>query len=124
MTSDDDGSLYERLGGSEAIAAAIDAFYQRVLDDPRVSHYFDGIDLAGLKRHQQRFFEFGTGGPAEYDVARIETMHTPYDIDDDAYEVFVGHFDDTLRAFDLPEKERNELMDAVNSFRDAVVTAV
>jgi truncated hemoglobin YjbI len=39
VTSEEDRSLYERIGGSEAIAAAIDAFYERVLADPRVSHY-------------------------------------------------------------------------------------
>lgn len=123
MTSDQDRPLYERIGGSEAISAAIDAFYERVLDDPRVSHYFDEVDLNRLKRQQQQFFEFGTGGPATYDVGRIGRVHDPYDIDQNAYDVFVGHFEDTLRAFALPDRERGELMDAVHSFHDAIVTA-
>lgn len=123
MTREQDRSLFERIGGSEAIAAAIDAFYERVLADPRVSHYFDEVDIGPLKRQQQQFFEFGTGGPATYDVTRIEVMHEPYDIDQEAYDVFVGHFEDTLRAFELPDQERRELMDAVHSFHDAVVTA-
>lgn len=123
MVSTSDTPLYERIGGSEAIAAAIDAFYERVFADPRVSHYFDEVDIDRLKRQQQQFFEFGTGGPATYDVPRIEVMHEPYDIDQKAYDVFVGHFEETLRAFELPDQERHELMDAVHSFHDAVVTA-
>lgn len=123
MASTRDTPLYDRIGGSEAIAAAIDAFYERVFADPRVSHYFDEVEIDRLKRHQQQFFEFGTGGPASYDVSRIEGVHKPYEIDQEAYDVFVGHFEDTLRAFELPEQERRELMDAVHGFHDAVVTA-
>lgn len=123
MGSTSDTPLYERIGGSEAIAAAIDAFYERVFADPRVSHYFDDLDIDRLKRQQQQFFEFGTGGPATYDVSRIEVVHKSRDIDQEAFDVFVGHFEDTLRAFELPEQERRELMDAVHSFHDAVVTA-
>lgn len=93
MASNSDTPLYERIGGSEAITAAIDAFYERVLADPRVNHFFDKVDIDQLKRQQQQFFEFGTGGPATYDVARIEGMHKPYDIDQEAYNVFVGHFE-------------------------------
>lgn len=123
MSGGQDRSLFERIGGSEAIAATIDAFYERVLADHRVSYHFDKVDMDRLKRQQQQFFEFGTGGPATYDVARIEASHEPYNIDQEAYDVFVGHFEDTLRAFDLPARERRELMDAVHSFHDAVVTA-
>ena len=65
MTSSSDTPLYERIGGREAIEAAIEAFYERVLDDDRIRQYFDGIDMERLKRRQKTFFEYGTGGPAE-----------------------------------------------------------
>ena len=122
MASADETPLYDRIGGSGAIEAAIDAFYERVLEDNRVDHFFDGMDIDRIKRQQQRFFEFGTGGPGEYDVDRIELTHTRLGIDETAYEVFVGHFEDTLVAFEVPERERGEIMDAVNSFRDDVIT--
>lgn len=116
-------TLYERIGGSESIEAAIEAFYERVLNDDRVSHYFDGVDVERLKRRQKTFFEYGTGGPAEYDVGLIKILHARHDIDQEAYEVFTDHFEDTLEAFDVPEQEREELMAAVHSFRDDVVAA-
>ena len=122
MTSDSDTPLYDRIGGSEAIEAAITAFYERVFEDDRVNHYFDDIDMGRLKRHQQQFFEFGTGGPSEYDVTLIETLHAKHDIDEEAYEVFIGHFAETLDAFGVPEQEHRELMDAINAFRSDVIT--
>lgn len=122
MTATSDPPLYERIGGSEAIEAAIDAFYVRVLEDDRVRHYFDDIEMARLKRHQKQFFEFGTGGPGEYDVTLIETLHARHNIDEEAYEVFIGHFEDTLEAFGVPEQEHRELMEAIHAFRDDVIS--
>lgn len=123
MTPDPEQPLYERIGGSEAIAAAIDAFYERVLADDRIAHYFDDIDMDRLTSQQQQFFEVGTGGPGTYDTNRIATMHAPHDIDQEAYDVFTGHFEDVLRDFEVPDREREEVMSAVHSFHDEVVSA-
>lgn len=38
-------SLYERLGGQEAVNSAVDIFYRKMLTDERVSHFFDDIDM-------------------------------------------------------------------------------
>ena len=34
-------SLFEKLGGKDAVDAAVDLFYQRVLDDSSISHFFE-----------------------------------------------------------------------------------
>ena len=121
MTSSRDTTLYERIGGSDAIEAAIEAFYERVLDDDRISHYFDNINMERLKRRQKTFFEYGTGGPATYDVGNINILHARHDIDQGAYDIFIGHFEDTLNAFGVPEQEHEELMMSIHSFRDDVI---
>ncbi|MFM6455205.1 MAG: group 1 truncated hemoglobin, partial [Planktothrix sp.] len=36
-------TLYEKLGGAEAVKLAVDNFYERVLQDDRVKHFFDGM---------------------------------------------------------------------------------
>lgn len=123
MTSEPEQSLYERIGGSEAIEAAIKAFYERVLADDRIAHYFDDIDMDRLTSQQQQFFEAGTGGPGTYDTDRIKTMHARHNIDQEAYDVFTSHFEDVLRDFEVSEQERAELMGAVHSFHDDVVGA-
>ncbi len=38
-------SLFERLGGQDAVNAAVDVFYRKMLTDERVSHFFDDIDM-------------------------------------------------------------------------------
>jgi hemoglobin len=38
-------SLYDRLGGEPAVDAAVDIFYRKVLGDPRISSFFDTVDM-------------------------------------------------------------------------------
>ena len=37
-------SLFERLGGQNAVNAAVDIFYRKMLTDDRVSYFFDDVD--------------------------------------------------------------------------------
>lgn len=121
MASSSDPPLYDRLGGREAIDAAVDAFHERVARDDRVNHYFRGVDMAPLLRHQKAFFAAGTGGPDEYSGREMTAAHAPLGIDDADFDAFVGHLEDTLLAFDVPERERRELLDVVEDFRAAIV---
>ena len=123
MTSDPETPLYERIGGIDAIEAAIDAFYERVLVDDRIAHFFDDVDMDQQKIQQREFFKTGTGGPGNYDMDRIEIMHERHPIDQSAYDVFTGHFETVLRDFEVPDREHEELMAAIHSFRDDVITA-
>ncbi|MCB1954612.1 MAG: group 1 truncated hemoglobin [Rhodocyclaceae bacterium] len=68
-------TLFARLGGSPAIDAAVDRFYPRVLADPRIAHYFDGIDMETQIRHQKRFLTFAFGGAPGYDGRSLRAAH-------------------------------------------------
>jgi len=39
-------SLYERIGGEAAIDAAVELFYQKVLSDDRIKHFFSDVDMS------------------------------------------------------------------------------
>jgi len=62
-----DTTLYERLGGEEAIGAVVDEFYDRVLDDERVAHHFDDVEMAAQRTHQTTFLSAVAGGPIVYE---------------------------------------------------------
>ena len=44
-------TIYEEIGGAPAVAKVMDLFYQQLLADPSVNHYFEGKDLQRLKAH-------------------------------------------------------------------------
>lgn len=117
----DEATLYERLGGRDAIDAAVDAFHERVATDDRVNHYFEDVDMERLLSHQKAFFVAGTGGPGEYPGGAMDAVHAPYPIDETAFEVFVGHLEATLRSFGVPDRERGEVLEILEGFREEVV---
>jgi len=39
-------SLYERIGGEDAVNAAVDVFYRKVLADDRINKFFEGRERA------------------------------------------------------------------------------
>lgn len=61
-----DATLYERLGGHDSIEAVVSQFYEYVMADDLVNHYFEDTDLQRQIVHQIQFISSVTGGPVEY----------------------------------------------------------
>ncbi len=57
-------SLYERLGGAEAVNAAVDIFYRKMLSDDRVNYFFAGVDMTQQIQKQKSFLTMVFGGNA------------------------------------------------------------
>jgi hemoglobin len=58
--------LFEQLGGSAAVDAAVDIFYRKVLGDDRVNRFFEGVDMDRQAAKQKAFLTMAFGGPHNY----------------------------------------------------------
>jgi hemoglobin len=116
-------TLYERLGEREGIGAVVDEFYDRVLADDDLVAYFEDSDPAALRRHQTQFLSHVAGGPVEWDGDDMATAHDHLGVTPADFQRVAGHLDDALRELDVPDAEREEVMDAVASMEEAVVSA-
>ncbi|RED58015.1 group I truncated hemoglobin [Cohnella lupini] len=88
--------LYDRLGGRSGIQSAVELFYAKVKDDPRVSHYFRNIDFAKLMEHQTVFLSFATGGPDYYTGKSLKQSHEHLNITSAHFDDVLGHLTDSL----------------------------
>jgi hemoglobin len=68
-------NLYDQLGGAAAVEAAVELFYRKVLADPRISHFFEGVDVRRLATHQKAFLTMAFGGPARYRGQALRQGH-------------------------------------------------
>ena len=68
-------NLYEQLGGSAAVEAAVDVFYRKVLSDDRISHFFEGVDMDTQIAKQKSFLTMAFGGPAHYTGQDLRRGH-------------------------------------------------
>lgn len=115
-------TLYDRLGGEDAIAAVVDEFYERMIADERVAHFFEDVDMQRQRAHQTQFLSAVTGGPVEYTGQEMAAAHDHLDIDRDEFDVVAMHLAETLEAFDVDEDDRAAVLAEVESYEDAVVT--
>ncbi len=68
-------SLYERLGGIDAIRAVVDDFVANVAADKRINTFFAATDIARLKRNLVSQICQGTGGPCVYTGRSMKEVH-------------------------------------------------
>ncbi|MFC6716202.1 group 1 truncated hemoglobin [Natrialbaceae archaeon GCM10025810] len=116
-------TLYDRLGGRDAIASVVDRFYERVLSDEQVAHYFDDVDMQKQRAHQTQFISAVAGGPVDYDGQSMEEAHEHLGITRPDFEAIATHLDETLAEFDVPEDDRAAVLEAIAEYEDAIVAA-
>lgn len=114
-------TLYDQLGGAPAIEAVVDSFYQKILADDSISHFFAGMDMADQRKKQVLFVAFATGGAPKYPGRAMRATHKHLALTDDHFDAVAHHLAATLREFSVPEHLVSEVLHRVGSLRDDVL---
>lgn len=114
-------SLYERLGGEEAISALIPAFYTRVLADDDLRPFFKGTSMAKLHAMQHEFFAMATGGPLAYTGRPLAHAHHGRGITPQHFARFTSHLVETLLDMGATREEVDEVIQRINASMNEVV---
>jgi hemoglobin len=121
-------SLYERLGGVYAIAAVVDDFIDRIMDDPRlnanpkVNEAHHRVSRAGFKYLVTEMVCWATGGPQKYTGKTMRDSHQHLDITEGEWQAFLDDFRQTLDKFAVPRSEQALLFTIVDSTKADIVT--
>lgn len=119
----DDATLYERLGGQEAIAAVVDRFYERVLGDDRLEGYFADVDVERVRRHQTVFLVAATGGPVEYTGQSIRAAHAGLELGEEHFTAVATHLRESLEEFDIERAAIESVMETVGDLEADLLAA-
>ena len=122
----DQASLYERLGGYDAIAAVVDAFLPRLMADPGLGRFWQNRGADGIRREKQLLIDFlctNAGGPLLYTGRDMVTSHQGMRISDSDWSALVGHLSDTLESFNVPAQESGEVLAFIESTKAEIVEA-
>lgn len=120
-------SLYERLGGTYAIATVVDDFIERLLvndilnANPAIKAARDRVPKAGLKYRVTSLVCQATGGPEKYAGRSMKESHKHLNIAEKEWQAMADDFKKTLDKFNVPEKEQQELFAIVNSTKKDIV---
>jgi hemoglobin len=117
-------SLYHRLGGYDAIAAATDELLTRLQGDSDLRDYWKGASLNNQRRARQLIVDFmveAAGGPAYYTGRDMKMSHVGMHIDERDWTLFMHHAAGTLDHLGVPQRERAEVLAFFTSLKDEIV---
>ena len=117
-------TLYERLGGYDAISAVANDLLRRLQGDSRLARFWQHRGEDGVKREKQFLIDFlcsSAGGPPYYTGRDMKTSHKGMKISESDWSAFLGHLNATLEAFQVPQAEREEVVAFVQSTKPDIV---
>jgi len=117
-------TLYQRLGGYDAIAAVVDDFVMQLAADPSIGVMFKGHSEDRMKKIRQHVIDFicqAAGGPCLYSGRDMKTTHKGLGITEEQWNTSAQYLKNTLNKFKVPEKEQKELFAAVSSIKNDIV---
>jgi hemoglobin len=116
--------LYKRLGGYDALAAVVDDFLPRLLNDPQLKRFFGGVSTNSASRIRQLVVDqlcAATGGPCVYIGRDMKTAHAGLGISSADWDRSVEHLVATLDKFHVPAREKSEVLAALSGLKPNIV---
>jgi hemoglobin len=114
-------SLYERLGGLDAITAVVDSFVARCAADNRINEKFARTDVPRLKKMLVDQVCEATGGPCTYAGRSMRETHDGMGVTAGEFDALVEDLVATLDEFEVPKAEQDELLGLLGPMREEIV---
>ena len=119
-----EATLYQRLGGYDAIAAVCADLLPRLQADPVLERFWLHRGEDGIKREYQLLVDFlcnAAGGPMYYTGRDMKQSHKGMRISAADWDAFMRHLHATLDKFALPAAERTDVVAFIESTRNDMV---
>ena len=116
-------SLYDRLGGMDAIKAVVSDFVDAQASDPKLQHFYAKTDTKYLKGQLSDFVCSASGGPCKYTGMDMKDAHDSRQVHEEDFNVTVGHLVDVLNKYKVPEAEQKELLGLLGPLKPDIVEA-
>jgi len=118
-------SLYERIGGEAAVNAAVDLFYDKVLVDERIKHFFINTDMTRQRQHQKMFLTSAFGGLPNYPGKGMRAAHASLveklGLNDSHFDAVMDNLGAALTELNVPAELIAEAATIAESVRNDVL---
>jgi hemoglobin len=121
-------SLYERIGGVNAIAMVVDLFSDRIVKNPKLNvnpalkEWNETGQLPGLKFMRTLWLCQAAGGPFKYTGKEMGEAHRDLHITSEEFDEVGAEIASALDHFKVPEREKQEVLAAIVAGKDEVVS--
>ena len=120
----DTKTLYERLGGYDAITAVVNDLLPRLQGDLQLGRFWAHRGADGVAREKQLLIDFlcaASGGPVYYRGRDMTLAHRGMRISESDWSTFLDHAAATLAKFQVPANEQRDVVAFVQSLKKEIV---
>lgn len=117
-------TLFEQLGGKDAVNAAVDIFYKKVLADDLLKPFFSETDMPRQIAKQKAFLTYAFGGAPNYSGKSMREAHkksVENGLSDVHFNAVAGHLQNTLKELGVAENLIAQVMAIAGSVKDDVL---
>ena len=116
-------SLYDLLGGEDAISHVVADFYDRVSAHDVTAKWFTKVDPVTLQQHLRAYLAVALGGPELYSGRSMRNAHSKLHVTREAFDIVLGCFAQALAARGVAAGIIKQVDARLGSLRAVVVTA-
>jgi len=114
-------TLYNELGGKDAITQVVDVFLRRINADARINTLFANTDHNDLRRLVIEQLCEATGGPCKYTGRSMEEAHSGLNISNADFDAFVGDLVASMDELKVPKASQKKLLALLSPMRPQIV---
>lgn len=117
----DNNSLFEKIGGMNAVNAAVDIFYTKVLADSTINHFFTNVNMDTQAAKQKAFLAFAFGAPLAYSGKNMRDAHAHMNLTEEHFNAVATHLVATLQELNVAQELIDEVVSIAVSTKDDVL---
>lgn len=115
-----DATLFERIGGERGLEQLIENFYERVLADVELAHFFARSSMDKVRRMQREFFGAALDGPQVYSGLSLSWVHSGRGITPHHFNLFGQHLLATLSESGVDEVDVREVVHRISVHKNDI----
>ena len=123
MEANTQSTLFTRIGGMDAVNAAVDIFYNKVVQDNRVNHFFRHIDMEKQAGKLKAFLAYAFGAPLPYSGKALREAHQHMHLTESHFNAVAEQLVSTLTELNVPQAMINEVVTVVLTTKNDVLNA-
>jgi truncated hemoglobin YjbI len=120
-----DNTLFQRIGGKEAVIKAVDIIYKKIINDELLKDFFNKTDIHRLKAKKKMFLTIAFGGPIKYSGKDVATAHNSavnYGLNGDHFDRYMVHLESTLNELNIEKEDIRAITQKVASYKKDVLS--
>ena len=117
-------TLYDRLGGYDAISALTKDLMRRIKADSQLGRFYQYRGEGGIQREEQLLVDClcsSAGGPMYYTGRNMKTLHKGMKLSESDWSALLGHLNASLDTFQVPQAERDDVVAFIQSTKTDIV---